>query len=53
MKRHRNHRFDLVEFYFYNAIIISNSARIQLFVVCASAVDLIELADRLIGSPDG
>ena len=53
MERHRDHRFDLVEFYFYNAVIVSNRARIQLFVICASAVDLIELADLLIGSPDG
>ena len=45
MERHRDHRFDLVEFYFYNAVIVSNRARIQLFVICASAVDLIELAD--------
>ena len=53
MERHCDHRFDLVEFYFYNAVIVSNSARIQFFVVCASAVDLIELTDLLIGSPDG
>ena len=53
VERHRDHRFDLIQLYHHHAVVISDISRIQLFIIAASSVNLVEIADLIVGSPDG
>ena len=52
MERHGDHRLDLAQIDVYKTVIVSDCARIQFPEVITSSVDIVELFDLVIGSPD-
>ena len=52
MERHCDHRLDLTQVHINHSVIISNSSRVQLFILLASSMDIIKFPDLLICSPD-
>ena len=52
MERHGDHRLDLAQVDVYKTVVVSDCARIQFFEITASSVDIVELFDLVIGSPD-
>ena len=52
MEWHSYHRLDLTKVNVYNAVIVSNTARIKLLIAFASSMDIIEFLNLVICSPD-
>ena len=53
MERHSDHRLHFVQIYSHQTVIVCHSAGCQLRKITLSAMDLIELLNRLICLPDG
>ena len=53
MERHGDHRADSTEINLDHAVVVSHVGRSQLLIILLSSVNLIELADGLVGLPDG
>ena len=52
MERHGDHRLDFTQIDVYKTVIVSDCARLQFPEVITSSVDIVELFDLVIGSPD-